>query len=305
MKRFRRAPAGVAASANTLAPIFKAPDLKLRKFEISNSSTGASHPAPRDPHVPAWLARVNGWLADVVDFCYPGLCPGCRGFAPPDSALCQTCSAQLDRLANAPVCGLCGVSLAYRDAPCPHCLNRGVPHYERVVRLCSFDSPVNSLIHQFKYHGRWALGELLADRALKESRVRQLLEQSDCLLPVPLHPLRQLSRGFNQAQIVAERLARAIELPVVCAAARQRNTQTQTHLHSRAKRMANLKNAFRLTREQDIAGRHVAVIDDVMTTGATLQTLARALRPAKPASLSVLIVAVADATRNFKGSTLT
>ena len=252
-------------------------------------------PATRefDPHVPPWLIKMGGWFRDVVDFCYPGVCPGCRAFCPGGQQLCPICSDQLDALAAMPTCEMCGQTLSYPAAPCPHCVNRGVPHYRKIARLCSFDTPVRSLIHQFKYHNRWAIGELLADRLLKVDRIRTLLENTDCLLPVPLHSLRHISRGFNQAEIIAERISRASGMPVVLAAARSRHTETQTHLHSRAQRQKNLRGAFRLKDADAISGRRVLVIDDVMTTGATLQTLARVLRPARPARLNALVVAVA------------
>ncbi|HWE04938.1 MAG TPA: ComF family protein [Tepidisphaeraceae bacterium] len=251
-------------------------------------------PAARefDPHVPPWLIKMGGWLRDVADFCYPGLCPGCRAFCPGGQQLCQICDDQLNALAAIPHCDMCGQTLSYPNAPCPHCINRGVPHYRKIVRLSGFETPIRSLIHQFKYHGRWAIGEMLADRLLKEDRVKALLDETDCLLPVPLHVWRQISRGFNQAEIIAERISQASGTPVIAAISRRRHTETQTHLHSRSQRTRNLKDAFHLKDADAIAGRRVLVIDDVMTTGATLQTLGRALRPARPARLNGLVVAV-------------
>jgi len=243
---------------------------------------------------PPWARQVGAWLRDVVDLCLPPLCAACRA-ATEAGSLCGDCGRMIDLLAAAPACDLCGQSLAYRHAPCPHCINRGIPHYDRVERLGAFDPPLRTLVHQFKYHRRWTVGEFLADRLFKEDRVESLLLDTDGLLPVPLHAMRRLSRGYNQAEVIADRLAKTSGLPVIDAVCRTRDTQTQTHLHSRMQRLANLKGAFRLTNADAIEGRRIVVIDDVMTTGATLQTLARTLRHARPASLSVLVLAVANA----------
>jgi ComF family protein len=129
---------------------------------------------------------------------------------------------------------------------------------------------------------------------LEQERVKALLSETDCLTPVPLHPSRQIARGYNQAEVLARRLSRRCRIPLVRPAKRVRATETQTHLHSRAQRMKNLAEAFVLAKGRQIHGKHVVVIDDVMTTGATLQVLARTLRSAKPASLCAIVVAVAD-----------
>lgn len=179
-------------------------------------------------------------------------------------------------------------------SPCPYCMNKGPALFERVVRLAPYTDPIRLLIHQLKYHRRWTLGEFLADRLLEHESVKSLLQETDVLLPVPLHWRRQLPRGYNQAAVIARRLARLCDIPMAHPVKRIRHTETQTHLHSHARRLANLKNAFRLARPRQITGRHVTIIDDVWTTGATMQALARTLSPAKPASLSALVIAAAD-----------
>ena len=230
----------------------------------------------------------------MVDFCYPGACAACGNHCDGNSLLCGDCDGHLVRLEEGPACLLCGAPLVERNAPCAYCAGAGVAHYDRVLRLGKFDEPLRDLIHHIKYHGRWGLAERLADRLLQREDVKGLLAEAQALVPVPLHPLRQFWRGFNQAEVIARVLSHRCSIPIARPLARVRHTPTQTHLHSRAKRFANLHDAFALVRPRYIEDRHVVVIDDVMTTGATLQTVARALKPARPASLSALLLAVAD-----------
>ena len=236
-------------------------------------------------------------LRDVIDFCYPGICAACRQPCAADSFACESCLGELFLLEQHAACELCGMPLAMHGAPCPFCVGDGVRNYERILRLGTFDDPLKNLIHQMKYSGRWTLAERLADRLLRQPRIEQCLAGADLLVPVPLHRLRQFGRGYNQAAVIARYLSSKTQVALAGPLVRVRNTETQTHLHSRAKRVANLRNAFRLRHPASIAGKHVVVIDDVMTTGATLQAVARTLRPAKPASLTAVVLAVADPRR--------
>jgi ComF family protein len=202
---------------------------------------------------------------------------------------------ELDALAAAPACGRCAAPLAYADAPCPHCRGGGIPPFEQIVALGLFDDPLRGMIHSIKYHGAWPLAEDLADRLREQRRTaRALLTETEAIVPVPLHFARQLSRGYNQAAVIAEGLRRQRRLRVVEALGRVRATETQTHLHSRAKREENLKDAFTLLAADGIRHRRVLLVDDVMTTGAPLRAAARELGKAGPASLSAMVLAVAD-----------
>jgi ComF family protein len=233
-------------------------------------------------------------LRAVMDFCFPWTCPVCRaGFEGP-GPLCAACTQQLSDLEDEPCCPACATSLPMHDSPCPYCRGKGWPHFERVVRLTSYHDPTRALILHLKYHRGWPAGEQLAQRLLAQESVKALMHETQVLVPVPLHWRRQFARGYNQADVVARWLGAKCKIPVAHPVRRTRDTETQTHLHSHAKRESNLKNAFALTDPRAVAGRHVTIVDDVWTTGATLQALARALKPARPASLSALVIAAAD-----------
>lgn len=238
--------------------------------------------------------RALDWLGHVLDFCYPPACAVCEEAAV--SLFCPTCAAALRALQDERFCERCSRPLG-EGAACAFCHGRGLRPIERIVVLGRFDDPLKHVIHLMKYHHRWPLAESMADRLLESEAVKGLLTETDRLVPVPLFRWRRFARGYNQAEVIARRLGRRCRIRVVHPAIRWRHTETQTHLHSRAARAANLRDAFLLVRPKTITGRHVVLVDDVVTTGATLQALARALLPAKPASICAIALAVADSHR--------
>ncbi len=241
--------------------------------------------------------QIRRVFEHVLDFCYPGACANCDATTESSAILCGDCNIKLNALVSAPSCDRCALPIHSHGAPCPHCVGGGIPHYERVVRLGVFEDPLKHLIHQTKYHRRWPLGEFLADRLLDTERAKGLLTQTDVLIPVPLHLRRHVSRGYNQADVIARRLGARCKIPVIHAVRRVRNTESQTHL-SHADRIANIRGAFAPTRAaKKIRDKHVIVIDDVFTVGATMNEMARVLKQAEPASLCAMVLAIADPRR--------
>jgi ComF family protein len=239
-------------------------------------------------------AIVREMLGAVFEFCYPARCPACDKLVQQGAFLCDSCNGAMEKLQRQAACERCAMPLAEHGTPCPYCLGKGIPHYERVMRLGNFNDPLKDLVHQAKYRRRWPVAEQLAERLLQKPEARRALEEADCLVPVPLHPLRQIARGYNQAAVIAQELGRRCRVAVAPAAVRVRHTETQTHLHSRRERERNLRNAFALEDAASVEDRKVMVVDDVMTTGATLRSLGRVLRRGRPASLSAVVIAVAD-----------
>jgi ComF family protein len=241
-------------------------------------------------------------VRDVADWVYPGRCTACDSDCNGSDFLCYRCQAGLDHLAAAPACARCALPVVSNGAPCPWCHGRGLPPFQSIVRLGRFDEPLREMIHAMKYRRLWRLADELAGRLLAEDRVKRLLADCDVLVPVPLHWARHIGRGYNQADLLASALAKLANVRVVRPAVRVRHTPRQTGIHSRTEREENVRGAFALKRPAEIAAQRVVIVDDVMTTAATLQTLGRILKPAHPAQISALVLAVADPRgQDFQG----
>jgi ComF family protein len=238
--------------------------------------------------------NLKEWGNDLLDFCYPPRCARCDGSASRGAMLCTGCESEMHNLERRPACERCARPIGGPGGACPYCEGDGLRPYDRIASLGLFRDPLRPLIHDVKYHRQWTLAERLADRLWAQRGVRELVERSDCIAPVPLHRFRQMARGFNQAEVIARCLKKKARKPLVRPAVRLRNTESQTRVTSRTKREENLKDAFGLITDRPIRGRRVLVVDDVMTTGATLQSFAKTLRFAEPHSLSAVVLAVAD-----------
>ena len=217
----------------------------------------------------------------VADLLAPQDCFVCGG-ASGGEAVCPACLAELPRQPElaCPVCALPTPG----GAVCGHCLN-APPAFDATRALFSYAFPVDRMVQALKYHHRLALARFFADGLQRMPASGGV----DLLLPMPLHVQRLRRRGFNQAVEIARPLARAWDLPLELAAVRrERDVPAQAGL-ARAARIANLRGAFRC--ERPLAGLHVLVVDDVMTTGASLNELARTLKRQGAARVENLVLA--------------
>jgi ComF family protein len=184
-----------------------------------------------------------------------------------------------------PALDLCGGCQADLPAPLPTQVPAGV---RSIIAAYAYEPPVDLMVQALKYRGDLAMGRVLG--SLLARRLAQCgTDAVDLLLPMPLHPLRLASRGFNQSQELARWVARDLKLPVApTIATRSRAGRPQVGLQA-AERQSNIRGAFAVTGEA--AGRCIAIVDDVVTTGSTAGELAGRLMDAGAAAVDVWCVA--------------
>lgn len=207
-----------------------------------------------------------------------------------DGPVCARCWSTIASPPR-PLCDICGDALpswrADADTRCTRCRRR-----PRVITrgrsIASYEGTLRDILHGLKYDGRRSVARGLGERMSRSGA--EVLDGADALVPVPLHWIRQYRRGFNQA----EELARHVGLPVVRALRRSRRTITQTDLPE-AQRLENVSGAFRLRRGARITGQVLVLVDDVSTTGATLDACARVLLTGGAAEVRALTAARAAA----------
>lgn len=219
-------------------------------------------------------------IAHMLDTLLPQDCFACGAPAGRDM-LCPAC---LGDLAQLPVerCPKCALPSTHAQV-CGACL-RDEPNYDGTVARWVYDFPIREMVQALKYSARLALAPWLA-RSIADLE----LAQADCLIPVPLHPLRLAERGFNQAAEIGRGLARHWRLPLrVDACVKDRIIEPQANLPWKARRK-NVRGAFRCT--ENLQGMRVIVVDDVMTTGATLDELAKTLKQRGAACVTNVVVA--------------
>ena len=206
-------------------------------------------------------------------------CAACRAplIHPTQGCVCESCWLSIPRIGG-PVCRLCGEALregvpALMPASCDRCTGVGSA-IDSVRSAALHTGAMRAVVHALKYDGRRSIAKPLAE--LMRTAAPEMLRDAAAAVPVPLHPARRRARGFNQAYD----LARHLQLPVIQALRRTRATRTQTALPADERR-ANVAGAFAGTRHAvTLRGLVVVLVDDVRTTGATLEACATVLKEA-------------------------
>ena len=232
--------------------------------------------------------KVYNWLNfNQINRCL--LCLGsAAGIA---ECICPACLDDLPWLGTA--CRQCALPLAEADRLCDQCLH-SPPAFSQVVAPFLYRFPLDSVIPAFKYQHKLTYGRLMA-RLLLQAVEHHYREQDqalpDLLLPLPLHRARQAQRGYNQALELARPIARQLAIPLDRRnLLRRRATTSQQGLNAEQRRH-NLQDAFICRYPEQLRGKHLALLDDVVTTGTTVDEASRTLLGAGAASVSVWCIA--------------
>ena len=236
---------------------------------------------------------LNSAFARLLDFIYPRLCVACEGAVGSEgTSLCWDCRSTV-HLIQPPFCAVCGDPAEGRiehEYTCPWC-EEGDVFFEKARSAARYRAVLRTALQAFKYRKVTSLSNDFGPLMTACLQVHYSKVPFDAVTFVPLHATRERSRTYNQARILAQGLAAQLGLsPVVRSLKRVRATTTQTDLTA-AERRANVKGAFEAVDGAWLAGRSLLLVDDVMTTGATVNECARVLKDVGVARVHVMTLA--------------
>lgn len=210
----------------------------------------------------------------ILDFLYPNRCCFCGKVS--EVSLCEACKKQVVYIGE-PRCKKCGKPVRFQEQEYCHDCERMHFYYEQGKSIWLHQKPVSTSIYQFKYHNKRIFATYYAEEMyrLYGKWLRQC--RIDVIIPVPLHKKRKRKRGYNQATILAQELGKRSGIPINQKAVVRVGRTTPQKVLNRQQRRRNLKNAFKVTKYWNKA-RNVLIIDDIYTTGSTIDALAQILK---------------------------
>lgn len=258
------------------------------------------------PRIKNWRTRLGDCIATgrlflrqtgetTLTFLYPAQCRVCDTPLGLEAVpyFCQECWQKI-QFVERPWCEICGIPHPDKRATasvCDKCAG-APPRYGKLRTIAFYEEPFQQVLHLFKFGKRTGLASPLIQLMLARLPDDCRIEDYDFILPIPIHKKRLRERGFNQSLLLAEGIAKAKGMPVATdILIRQKHTKAQSSLTGRAARQENITDAFELRNPKAAFGKRFLLIDDVFTTGATVQEAVKELWKADPAEIDVLTLA--------------
>jgi len=211
------------------------------------------------------LIRRYSWLHGLLDFAFPPLCCGCAEFTEAESGICDTCEASIDTF-PVPLCLSCFDGMP-RSGNCVNCGQTSIP----LMVYGSYAAPLRDIIQQFKFRGITRLAGVFAERLSDQFGDSLRSMEPAMFVPIPLHVVRESSRGYNQALLIAQRLGESLNMAVADDVLIRRKRRRPQSKLSPDLRAANVKDVFTCIQAPEKDTSNVILVDDVVTSGATLR----------------------------------
>lgn len=246
------------------------------------------------------------FITEFLDLIYPAVCKICGSNLDESrkACICQACWDKI-KLIKPPYCCKCGIpmeshSFFYNNnnnALCSECKLGRLNFVDKVRSIAVFEGSMRGIIHLFKYKSKLALAhyisELTIDRIIDNEEFTGVIKDNECIIPVPLYKRKKREREYNQAEVIAKGINRYLGKQYLSNCLfRRKNTISQSNLDKK-QRMLNVKNVFAVYSNGEIAGKKILLIDDVFTTGATINECAKVLLEAGALKVRALTIACA------------
>lgn len=233
---------------------------------------------------------MKSFLAGALDLCFPPICLACSArIDSKDPFLCSRCRENLELIEDF-VCPVCGAFDTNRQEDCSYC-NSELISFDKCRSLYPYNNVMRTLIHQLKYNEMTKISSYLAEKAVDYLRRHNPFPEVGCISPVPLHPTKARSRGYNQAALITKKIAASFSWtyrPNLIK--RTKFTERQSHLAPEERKL-NVSKAFSIDRKETVQDYNILIIDDVFTTGATVNSICRLLREQLNGKIYVLTIA--------------
>ncbi|HHT9150833.1 MAG TPA: double zinc ribbon domain-containing protein [Candidatus Wujingus californicus] len=242
---------------------------------------------------------ITRYLHTFLDIFYPRYCVHCKCSLNNsyEMYICEDCKKKISYVIDTH-CSRCGTILGpytikSKEAGCLVCKSKHF-YFDKVTCITHYDGVIKTLIYKFKYAGQKFLFNALYDIINTQKKFNGLVSDIDIIVPVPLHWMKELRRGFNQSEILSYGIQKHFLKPVIKNNLRRiRNTKAQTLL-TKGQRKINIKNAFSVKSPELFKGKNVLLVDDVLTTGMTASECSRKLKESGAKFIHLFVIATAE-----------